>query len=161
MNYRIEVANYDKWRDSRGESVKKQILNFLKIPVEKVRTRDVYTICAEISSPQSAKIAAELSNPVLQKGIVGETRKTGCDWLIVVGFRPGVTDNVGRSAHEAIGDIIGRKLRDDEFVFSSVEYLLYGKNLRRNDTETIAKKILANEFIETVTIFSGNQLEKS
>ncbi len=161
MNYRIEVANYDKWRDSRGESVKKQILNFLKLPVEKVRTRDVYTICANLSSSQSEKIAKELSNPVLQKGIAGETRKTGCDWLIVVGFRPGVTDNVGRSAHEAIGDIIGRKLRDDEFVFSSVEYLLYGKNLKRNDTETIAKKILANELIETVSVFSRSQLEKS
>ena len=127
MNYRIEIANYEKWRDSRGESVKKQILGFLKLPVDKVRTRDVYTVCADISAAQSEKIAAELSNPVLQKGITGETRKTGCDWLIVVGFRPGVTDNVGHSAHEAIGDIVGRKLRDDEFVFSSVEYLLYGK----------------------------------
>ncbi|MEI6422291.1 MAG: AIR synthase-related protein, partial [Lentisphaerota bacterium] len=161
MNYRIEVANYKKWRDSRGESVKKQIRSFLKLPVDKVRTRDVYTICADISPAQSAQIAAELSNPVLQKGISGETRKTACDWLIVVGFRPGVTDNVGRSAHEAIGDIIGRKLRDDEFVFSSVEYLIYSRKLQRRDLETIAQKILANELIETVKTFSTRQIGKS
>jgi phosphoribosylformylglycinamidine synthase len=161
MNYRIEVANHDKWRDSRGESVKKQILNFLKLPVDKVRTRDVYTICADITTAQAEKIAAELSNPVLQKGIAGETRKPGCDWLIVVGFRPGVTDNVGHSAHEAIGDIIGRKLRDDEFVFSSIEYLIYGKKLKRTDAETVAKKILANELIETVKIFNRRQVEKT
>jgi phosphoribosylformylglycinamidine synthase len=161
MNYRIEVANYKKWRDSRGESVKKQIRSFLKLPVDKVRTRDVYTICADISPAQSAQIAAELSNPVLQKGISGETRKTACDWLIVVGFRPGVTDNVGRSAHEAIGDIIGRKLRDDEFVFSSVEYLIYSRKLQRRDLETIAQKILANALIETVKTFSTRQIGKS
>jgi phosphoribosylformylglycinamidine synthase len=161
MNYRIEVANCKKWRDSRGESVKKQIRSFLKLPVDKVRTRDVYTICADISPAQSAQIAAELSNPVLQKGISGETRKTACDWLIVVGFRPGVTDNVGRSAHEAIGDIIGRKLRDDEFVFSSVEYLIYSRKLQRRDLETIAQKILANALIETVKTFSTRQIGKS
>ena len=131
------------------------------MPVDKVRTRDVYTICADISPAQSAQIAAELSNPVLQKGISGETRKTACDWLIVVGFKPGVTDNVGRSAHEAIGDIIGRKLRDDEFVFSSVEYLIYSRKLQRRDLETIAQKILANALIETVKTFSTRQIGKS
>ncbi len=161
MNYRIEVSTYAKWRDSRGESVKKQIHNFLKLPVEKVRTRDVYTIAADITKQQADKTAAELSNPVLQQGLVGETMNAGCDWLIVVGFRPGVTDNVGRSAHEAIGDIIGRKLRDDEYVFSSIEYLIYGKSLEKSDVRTIANKLLANELIETISIYSKNDLAKS
>lgn len=161
MNYRIEISNYDKWRDSRGESVKKQIHNFLKLPVDKVRTRDAYTIVADITPAQAAKIAAELSNPVLQTGIVGETPSTGCDWLIVVGFRPGVTDNVGRSAHEAVGDIIGRRLREDEFVFSSIEYLITGSALRENDAETIAKKLLANELIETIAVYGKKELSSS
>ncbi len=161
MNYRIEVSTYDKWRDSRGESVKKQIHNFLKLPVDKVRTRDVYTLSSDITRGEASKIAAELSNPVLQKGIVGETAGTGCDWLIVVGFRPGVTDNVGRSAHEAIGDIIGRNLREDEFVFSSVEYLINGKSLDKNDAETIANKLLANELIETIAIYGKKDLART
>ena len=163
MNYRIEISPLRKWRDSRGEGVKKQISDFLKLKTEEVRTRDVYTICADITEQEAVRAAADLSNPVLQRGVVGESRLAEnelCDWLISVGFKPGVTDNVGRSAHQAIGDIVGRKLRDDEYVFSSVEYMLYGKTLARHDAEHIAKDLLANELIESVSVFSGRDLVK-
>ena len=161
MNYRIEISPLRKWRDSRGEGVKKQISDFLKLKTGEVRTRDVYTICADITDQDALKVAADLANPVLQRGVVGESRLAEnelCDWLISVGFKPGVTDNVGRSAHQAIGDIVGRKLRDDEYVFSSVEYMLYGKSLARHDAEHIAKHLLANELIESVSVFSGKDL---
>ncbi|MFA7230777.1 MAG: AIR synthase-related protein [Victivallaceae bacterium] len=156
MNYRIEIAPLKRWRDSRGESVKKQITDFLKIKLDAVWTRDVYTICADITHDQALKVATDLANPVLQQGLVGESRpETPCDWLVSVGFKPGVTDNVGRTAQEAVGDIIGRNLKSDEHIFSSVEYLLYGKNLSRENAEHIAKDLLANELIESVRIFSG------
>jgi phosphoribosylformylglycinamidine synthase len=161
MNYRIEISPLRKWRDSRGEGVKKQISDFLKLNVEEVRTRDVYTISADISEQEAMRAAADLSNPVLQRGVIGESQLAEnelCDWLISVGFKPGVTDNVGRSAHQAIGDIVGRKLRDDEYVFSSVEYMLYGKALARYDAEHIAKHLLANELIESVSVLSGKDL---
>ncbi len=158
MNYRIEISPLRRWRDARGEGVKQQIANFLKISVDQVRTRSVYTVSADITDAEAAKAARELANPILQSGSVGETPTEGCDWLISVGFRPGVTDNVGRTAHEAIGDIVGRKLRDDEHVCSSVEYMISGK-LDRSSVEDIARKLLANELIETVRIFDGAELK--
>lgn len=158
MNYRIEISPLRRWRDARGEGVKQQIADFLKINVDQVRTRSVYTVSADITDAEAAKAARELANPILQSGSVGETPAEGCDWLISVGFRPGVTDNVGRTAHEAIGDIVGRKLRDDEHVCSSVEYMISGK-LDRSSVENIARKLLANELIETVRIFDGAELK--
>ena len=161
MEYRIEISPLEQWRDSRGEAVKKQIRDFLKVTVDRVRTRDVYTVKAGISSEQARQIATELAHPVLQRGIVGETRPDAdnCfDWLVIVGFKPGVTDNVGRSAREAIGDIIGRKLTQDEMAFSSVEYMLYGKNLDRAAVEHISRDLLANSLIETIRIFSGAEV---
>ena len=164
MNFRIEISHLPKWRDSRGEGVKKQISDFLGLEVDEVKTRDVYTISADIDDSQAAAVARELANPVLQSGIVGESKFDAdkcCDWLIAVGFRPGVTDNVGRSAHEAIGDIVGRKLRDDEFVFSSVEYMIYDNKLTGENVEHIACDLLANELIESVKIFSGQDIVRN
>ena len=162
MNYRIEVAPRREWHDARGEKVKRQIADFLNIQVENVRTRDVYTVTADITPAEAARIAEYLTNPVLQTGRVGGPALTaddnGCRFVVVVGFRPGVTDNVGRTATEAIGDILGRKLGKDEHVFSSIEYLFYGSRLTREQVETVARKLLANELIQSVRVFAVSEL---
>ena len=162
MNYRIEVAPRREWHDARGEKVKKQINDFLKIQLDSVRTRDVYTVSADITAADAARIAEYLTNPVLQTSRVGGNALTaqdnGCRFLVVVGFKPGVTDNVGRTAREAVADIIGRKLTKDENVFSSVEYLLYGTGLTLEAVETLSRKLLANELIQTVNIYNATKL---
>ncbi len=161
MDYRIEITPLSEWRDARGEGIKHQIVEFLKLGVDAVRTRDVYTIRAEINSDEIAAVAAGLSHPVLQRGVVGMSPpEPPCDWLVAVGFKAGVTDNVGRSLHEAVGDIIGRKLREDEFTFSSVEYLLYGNELDRAKVEYIAANLLANSLIEDVVVLDGRCLHE-
>ena len=162
MNYRIEVAPRREWRDARGEKTRKQINDFLQIQLDNVRTRDVYTVSADITAADAARIAEYLTNPVLQTSRVGGNALTnddnGCRFLVAVGYKPGVTDNVARTAREAIADIIGRKLGKDEFVFSSIEYLLYGAGLTMEAVETLARKLLANELIQTVKIFPASEL---
>ncbi len=162
MNYRIEIAPRREWHDARGEKVKHQIADFLKIQLDNVRTRDVYTISAEINAADAARIAEFLTNPVLQTSRVGGPALTsadnGCRFLVVVGYKPGVTDNVARTAVEAIGDILGRKLQASEYVFSSVEYLMYGAKITREDMELVARKLLANELIQTVKVMAANEL---
>ena len=160
MNYRIEISPLRKWRDSRGNGVKQQITDFLNLKIAEVWTRDVYTVSADISDRQAAAVAKALANPVLQAGIVGETIPEGnCPFLVSVGFKPGVTDNVGRSAKEAVSDIIGRPLGENEKIFSSIEYMLYGDDLTLKTVEHIAKDLLANELIESIRIFSGADLK--
>jgi phosphoribosylformylglycinamidine synthase len=155
MNCRIEISPLPQWRDSRGEGIKKQITDFFGLDISSIRTRDVYTISAEIDNNDAQKIVSGLANPVLQSGAVGDNGQAlTCDWIIAVGFKPGVTDNVGRSAKQAISDILGRKLNENEYVFSSVEYLIKSNQLERDDIEHIAKDLLANELIESVNVFS-------
>jgi len=161
MNHRIEISPLPQWHDARGENTAAQIRSFLKLDVDKVATRDVYTVSADISADEAAKIASLLVNPVLQCWCTADKKSDNYiaaptpDFLIVVGFKPGVTDNVGRSAKAAIGDILNRKLRDDEAVYSSVEYLLYGKSITAESAKTIACKLLANELIQSVKVLSG------
>ena len=164
MDHRIVLSPLENWRDARGEGTKAQIENFLKINLDKVATRDVYTIHADINADEAAKIAALLVNPVLQSwragGKASDNDKDPAtpDFIVVIGFKPGVTDNVGRSAKAAVSDILGRKLGENEHVFSSVEYLLYGKNLTEADAKTIGVKLLGNELIQSVTVLKGSEL---
>jgi len=161
--YRIELSGLPQWRDARGEGVKKQLADFLGIAVDKVATRDVYTVMADISLDEARKVAEFLVNPVLQSFRVAEgntmSADPNCDFMVAVGFKPGVTDNVGRTAHEAIGDIVGRKLTKEEQIFSSVEYLLSG-DLSEEQVENIARGFLANELIQSVRIFDRAELAR-
>ena len=79
MNYRIEVASRREWHDARAEKVKKQICDFLGIKVDVVRTRDVYTVSADINLADAARIAEYLTNPVLQVSRVGGNALTSED----------------------------------------------------------------------------------
>ncbi|MBQ6599615.1 MAG: phosphoribosylformylglycinamidine synthase subunit PurS, partial [Lentisphaeria bacterium] len=118
MDFRIEISVKNCWSDSRGQAVIRTIKGFTGLDVIKdLRTRDVFTVSADITAAEAEKIAKELANPVTQEYFIG-TNPTPppFDFLAAVGFKPGVTDNVARTAHEAIGDIIGRKLRKDEQV---------------------------------------------
>jgi phosphoribosylformylglycinamidine synthase len=82
------------------------------------------------------------------------------DWMIEVGFRPGVTDNEGHTATEALqlllGPLPGREIK----VYTSRQYLLSGA-LSREEVETVAAKLLANELIERFEIMSRDQYREA
>ena len=160
MIYRIELSQLDNWRDPKTEGVKNQIIDILKFPVKDVKTREVYTVNADVTESEMRKVANELKNPVTQKAVLGESPVSNYDWLIIVGFLPGVTDNIGRTAFLAIGDIIGRKLDiKNEKIFSSTEYFLSAPNLKKDDIESIGVNLLANELIQSVTILERADVE--
>ena len=164
-NYRIELTTLPMWRDARGEGVIAQAANVCGIKLDRVLTRDVFTLVSDCSDAEAQKIAALLCNPVLQMwrtaGAQSDnfTALAECDFLIAVGFRPGVTDNVSRTFRTAAADILGRKLREDEYVFSSTEYLISGAGLTAEQADTIGRKLLANELINSVTVIPGDQAE--
>ena len=164
MDYRIEIGVRPEWHDARGEAALKKMTDFLNGAKASIRTRDVFTVSAELTDDQAEKIACELANPVLQYHKVGETRPGEIfdfDWIVAVGFRPGVTDNVGRTAKEAVGDIIGRKLRPGEDVYSSIEYMFKAPSMTREAVTSIAKGVLANVLIESVKVLSRDEVVKS
>ena len=161
MIHRIELSRSTKWRDPRGEAVKAQINTILGLDVDGVTTRDVYTISGDITAAQAESIANEFHCDVTQRWKVGEPTPTGCDWAIIVGYRPGVTDNVGHTASIAIGDIIGHGLGHEEKVFSSIEYLIDAPRLAKADCERIAWELLANKLIQTTVVLSKEQLKSS
>ena len=148
MAHRIEISLKDTVRDARGERIRNEIEHFLHIPVNRVRSLDVFTVDAELS-PDELEMAAAgpFCDPVIQDFSLDTPVAKDFDFLVEVGFRPGVTDNVGRTAREAIEYITGRPFQAGEGVYTSVQYLFSG-SLTKADVEKIATALLCNTLIQ-------------
>ncbi len=155
MPNRIEIALKDGVRDARGERIKREIEHFLHLAVDEVRTIDVYTVDADLSQSELEQAAAgPFSDPVIQDWSIDRPLAAGFDFAVEVGFRPGVTDNVGRTAREAVAYLTGRPFADGEGVYYAVQYLLKGK-LSAADVEKIATGLLCNTLIQRYCILSA------
>ncbi len=159
MLNRIEVAIRPDLEDPVGKSLRSQIKEDLSITCESVRVVDVYTILAELSSEELEKVANELfTDSVIQISSINShiTFPDDYQFVVEVGFRPGVTDNVGKSAKEGIQDTLSRTLQPDEFVFKSTMYWLSG--ITKEECSRIARELLANELIQHWTVLSSKEL---
>ncbi|MCX5903902.1 MAG: AIR synthase-related protein [Proteobacteria bacterium] len=154
MAHRIEVGFKSAIRDALGEKVRKRIKDDLNMAVAAVRTIEVYTVDMDLGSDELTALAAgPFSDPVIQEYLIDRPLAREFDWLIEVGLRPGVTDNVGRTAREALALLLNRSPSIDEKVYASRQYLICG-DLDRAGAEHIAKDLLANELIQHFEIFS-------
>lgn len=163
MLARIQVGIKPALTDSFGEKTRAKITGDLKIPVTSVRTIKVFTVEADISKDQLQQAASgPYCDPVTQDYSLGPLALDWglyFDWLIEIGFRPGVTDNEGRTSAQALELLIGRKLTRDEAVYTSVQYLVSG-SISREQAETIARKALANELIQRFTVLPRDEFVK-
>jgi phosphoribosylformylglycinamidine synthase len=138
-----------------GEKIHRRIIDHLGIQVNKVRTVDVYTIDAHLKHPALYKIASgPFSDPVIQRFTIDRPLADKFDWLIEVGFKPGVTDNVGKTAAEAAGLCLADRRHNTFGVYTSRQYVITGK-ICAQEAETIASRLLANELIERYRIYDG------
>jgi len=160
MPWRIVVGLKPEVRDARGERVRREIREHLGIALDRVRTIDVYTVDADLSEDEILHAAqGPFSDPVIQDFAIDRPLASDFDVLIEVGFRPGVTDNVGRTSREAIQYITGRPFGQGEGVYTSVQYLLNGK-VSTDDAERIASGFLANGLIQRWTIISASDFDR-
>lgn len=155
MANRIEISLKPGVRDARGERIRREIEHFLQFEIEEVLTIDVYTLDAELSRIEMEKCAdGPFSDPVIQVWSIDKPLAASFDFAVEVGFRPGVTDNVGRTAREAVTYLTGRPFADGEGVYYSVQYLLKGK-LSSDQVEKIATGLLCNTLIQRYTVLSS------
>ncbi|MCD6288043.1 MAG: phosphoribosylformylglycinamidine synthase [Candidatus Hydrogenedentes bacterium] len=154
--HRVEVKIKPGMVDARGQAARTAIIEDLHIQVESVACADVYTIYALLTDTEIERVRTELlTDPVIQESSSVEPVLRDYDWLIEVGFRPGVTDNVGATTAKGIADVIGRPLNDDEGAFTSRQYAIKG-DISESQANHIARDLLANELIQRWIVRRGN-----
>ncbi len=155
--HRIEIGLKKEIRDPMGEKVRRRVQNDLGLPVESVRTISVFTLDMELPREELEMIASgPFLDPIIQEYRMDRPLAHNFDWLVEVGFKPGVTDNVGKTAREAIQWRLGRKLKEEERVYTSTQYLFRG-NLKREDIERICTDLLGNSLIQRFEVWKSDE----
>lgn len=155
MADRIEIGFKEGLRDALGEKIKRRIIEHLQINVDSVTTIEVHTIDGNLSKEELELAAAgPLSDPIIQNYTINSSLADRFDWMIEVGFRPGVTDNVGKTAREAIELLLGELPEKIAGVYTSRQYVIEGQ-ISREEAERIASSLLANDLIERYVIVDG------
>ncbi|MGD0820119.1 MAG: AIR synthase-related protein [Desulfomonilia bacterium] len=147
MGLRVEVGLKPHLFDARGARVKRQILHAFPqlTTLGQIFCFDIYHIAAE--DLKREWIEEAFCDPVIQDIAIGTLLRTESGWYIEVGFKPGVTDNVGHSARYALELISGSTVN----VYSARGYLLQG-DLERDTAQAIADECLANPLIHTLKV---------
>lgn len=149
--HRIEVGV------SLDQNTKSAIIQDLGIEtITKVEKINVYTIeSGNLSVDQLNTLGLEVfSDPIMEKYSVNQPLAKNFEGCIVeIGFKPGVTDNVGMTAVQAIFDTLHVQVSG---VYTSEQYLLYGSDIAT--AEVIAKDLLANALIQRWEIKSGKMV---
>lgn len=153
MATRIEIGLRRGVRDSRGRGVVARAKRFLHLPLRACATRDVYKIDSALQPAEVERVRAAFTDPVSSVSAAGRLPPPPFDWLLEIGFKPGVTDNVGRTARTVVQDVLGRELGPYEEVYTATQYFLAGP-LDRAGAERLAVELLANPLIQTTRVFA-------
>ena len=152
MVSRLEVALKDHLRDAEGDGVRKKALDYFGIEVRDIRVIRVLTIDADLSPEELETVRTSLfTNPVIEQSSYSPLAGA-FDWIIWIGFRPGVRDTQGSTAVEAIEDLLETGFEPGENVYTSKLYVIRGE-LDPLDVETVAGEILANDIIQQWKVY--------
>jgi len=122
---------------------------YLGVELDDLTSLKVFRISTD-SEPNSNHIEEVFVDPIMEQvhwsdGL--DTLERTPVWTIEVQFRPGVTDNVARSAEEALG-LVGLK---SATVATGQLWLVYG-DVSRESVEKVALELLANDLIQQIDI---------
>ncbi|RJR13047.1 phosphoribosylformylglycinamidine synthase subunit PurL [Candidatus Parcubacteria bacterium] len=154
------IAVSSKVGDARARHYKDALRAvFPEILLEEVDVVTLYTIDATLTSRELEKAAARLTNPIAEVySLEKVSYPTECSFCIEIGYLPGVTDNVGKTARETIEDAIERKMSTDEAVFSSTALFLTG-TLSKRDAEKFSAE-LHNPLIERASVYTKDDIKQ-
>ncbi len=167
MLYRIEVGLHAHIEDTVGKKTATHIAKALNISLGALHQVKVFTVDGlNLEEVERLLNEAIWHDPVMQYASLKPLplhAENPEDFILEVGFRPGVTDNEARTARDTAAMVL-RKNRDDISVYTSVQYrLLSSKDiaLDLSKVEFIACNLLCNELIQRYRIKSRTEWEAS
>ena len=152
MAERLEIGLKPQLNDPAGSGLMHKARAYLGLAIDQARVLRVLTFDTKLSRAELERVGAEIFiNPVTETGAwepLAHEVLPGFDWALWVGYKPGVKDNAGATAIEAMADALGRGFGEDEAVFSSRLYLLKAPKLTLEGAQAICRELLANDLIQ-------------
>ncbi|MCB2228877.1 MAG: phosphoribosylformylglycinamidine synthase [Desulfarculaceae bacterium] len=153
MARRLEIGLKPRLNDPAGGGLAHKAKAYLGLALERVRVLRVLTFDTHLSDAELERVRGEIfTNPVTEISSfapLADQVLPGFDWALWVGYKPGVKDNEGATAIEAMADALGRSFGEDEAVYSSRLFLIEAPKLNQEGAERICRRLLANDLIQT------------
>ncbi|MCX7990424.1 MAG: phosphoribosylformylglycinamidine synthase subunit PurL [Proteobacteria bacterium] len=157
MSYRVEIRYKEEVKNPLAKGLRRKITDFLHLTPVDIQISDVFTIDAPLSKNEIENIAKIiLCDPIIQDYFINPNLPPGYNIYLEVGFLPGVTDNVGKTAKSAIETFLGKKLKEQDKVYTSKLYSFKG-SITEKELKTIALELLCNPLIEYYRIYKKGQ----
>ncbi len=153
MAHRLEITLAPDLTDAAGEKLRQRAQAYLGLELTSVTVIRVITMDLDLSVQERKIVQDVFTNPVTQVSSYDPLAVDG-DWVIWVGFRPGVKDNPGDTAREVLADCLDRPLTGAEGVYTSRRYCLQAPALTGEQANALAAELLANDTIEQWRIYS-------
>ena len=152
MVFRIEVGLRGDLKDPHGRMIQRRLKSDLGInSVTEIRVFKVYLVAVEkADEPKVRRFMNEvLTDPITEVAHLDEdlTEAFDFDWLVEVGFLPGVTDNEGRTARWAFNALFPGLAGEGDAVYAGRKYLIRGTATAK-DIERCATGLLCNKLIQ-------------
>ncbi len=142
MERRLEVTTREGVRDTAGEQLKERIKKELGIELKSCRYADVYNFGDELSAEQMEALGREVFGDDVSQEFSFREPLFRNSLRMEVGMLPGVTDNIGKTAMEAVRDKLGVNMP----VYHSRMYAIDGK-LQPEELKKVAA-MLHNPIVE-------------
>ncbi len=123
MPRRLEVAIKESAIDVVGEKLKARVERELGIKLASCHFIECYNIDEEFTNEQMEILGKEVFTDCIVHDFSFLQPMYEYAWRIEIGFLPGVTDNVGKTASEAVKDALDKEIK----VYYSRTYALIGK----------------------------------
>ncbi len=157
MPIRLETALKKDLFDPEGASLTRKVRRYFGWEIGEVRVINILTLDTGLSAAELEAVrTAIFTNPVTQ--VSGyQSLASDFDWAVWVGYRPGVRDTAGSVAIEAISDYLAKSPSPGDAAYTSRLYLLKDAPLSRDQAETIAVELLANDIIQQWRLYSRDE----
>jgi len=152
----IFIDRHPRHPDPKAEKILSSCRHYLNLDVSGVKILRAYRIYKPLNDEMAETITSNLLiDPVIEQ-IATEESFLGYDWRIEVSFKPGVTDNAGKTAQITMEDFLGVPFEKDERVCSVIVTLVQGR-INEEDALRIARELLANSLIEAIRVIPIQQ----
>ena len=160
MAVRLEIGWRPELSDAEGEALRLKAQEYCGLALDRVQVLRLLMLDMDLTPAELEAARTEVfTNPVTQVSSFNPLARE-FDWALWVGFRPGVRDNAGATAREAIEAFLGRNLPPEAAVYTSKLYLLFSPQLSRDQAARVARELLANDLIQEFRLFSRDEWDQ-
>ena len=152
----LKESRIEFFYKSRNDKILAQkIFDYFGYSVKFIKFSEVLRFYSHLSEEELRGLMISIQNPVEQEVYLGYKREREFDWFLQVQYLPGVTDNIARTTRDLVRDVIGRKLSEEEQVFSSQEYFISSGDIKdARQVRSIAEELLANKLLQSINVKS-------